>query len=455
MLILAAVTAVIASNFLFRSAQEAKLATRSFFQSAALNLAEAGVEEGIFTVNTNGFTGANGWALATGSSTDYVKSIATGLDFQQATGSIHVRVDAAASNSPIITAAGLIAIPNQPAILKQIRVGSAAPMRLWSNTIVSKGNVTFSGSAAIDSYDSSLGPWNPATNRSDHATVATNATVQVTGNAEIYGYVATNGTTPQVGGSGRIYGATSPASPNVDASRVRADFNANLSEPTVPAVTMIALGSYALGTSSVVVLPRLGDAVSENGRYVYSATDISLTGSSTLMIDGAVDIIVSGPFSVGGTSQLTVGGGVALNPSLNLYCSGDVSMGGNGMVNSTTKPSSLCIWGTKVGETPQTVALGGSSDFIGTIYAPNANITTSGSADVFGAMIGKTVTLGSGTAFHYDVQLEQTTTSAGPTPLAGTGNGYLRVRSWSELKAPPGASVPFARDNRQPFTSLF
>lgn len=53
-LILAAVTAVIASGFLFRSAQEAKLATRSFFNTAALNLAEAGIEEGLFAINTNG-----------------------------------------------------------------------------------------------------------------------------------------------------------------------------------------------------------------------------------------------------------------------------------------------------------------------------------------------------------------------------------------------------------------
>src|SRR5205085_2063276 len=66
-LVLAAVTAVIASGFLFRSLQEAKLAGRSLLQSAALNLAEAGVEEGLYAANGGGFSTANGWAFASGS----------------------------------------------------------------------------------------------------------------------------------------------------------------------------------------------------------------------------------------------------------------------------------------------------------------------------------------------------------------------------------------------------
>src|SRR3954468_23838138 len=76
-LVLAAVTAVIAAGFLFRSAQEAKLATRSFYQSAALHLAEAGLEEGLYAANTSSLTSANGWTLVTGSSTDYQKTITT------------------------------------------------------------------------------------------------------------------------------------------------------------------------------------------------------------------------------------------------------------------------------------------------------------------------------------------------------------------------------------------
>ena len=455
MLVLAAVTAVIASGFLFRSAQEARLATRSFFQSAALNLAEAGVEEALFAINTNTFDSDHGWALVTGSSTDFAKSITSGFDFQQATGAVYIRVDGATGTSPVITAAGVINIPNQPKLLKQIYVGGTAPARIWSNSIVSKGNVTFSGSASIDSYDSNLGPWNAATNRSDRATVATNATVQLSGSAEIYGYVATGGAAPSVGTGGRIYGATSPSSPLVDTSRVRTDFNANLADATAPTGTSISLGAYALGSSSTVVLPRAGDTVSANGRYIYSATSFALGGSCTLQIDGAVDIIVTGNLSIGGTARLQVGGGSSSEPSLNLYCSGDMSMSGHGMVNSTAKPVNVAIWGTKPAGSTQTITLGGSSAFIGTVYAPNGNISQSGSADIYGALIGNSVTLSGGCEFHYDVQLEGAASSGGPTPLSGTGSGYMRVRTWTELKQTPGSGSAFARDNREPFNTLF
>lgn len=446
---------MIASGFLFRSAQEAKLATRSFFQSAAINLAEAGVEEGIFAVNTNSVNAANGWSLASGSSTDYVKSITSGLDFRQATGAIHIRIDAASSDSPVVLAAGVISIPKQPRMVRQIRVGSSAPVRLWSNSVVSKGNVTFQGSASIDGYDSSLGPWNAATNRNDRASVATISTVQLSGHAEIYGYVATGGPAPDVGSGGRIYGATSPANPLVDASRIRTDFNTNLTDATAPTGTAISLGAYSLSSSATVVLPRTGDVPGANGRYLYSATSLALAGSSLLQINGPVDIVVSGNVTVSGSAGLTVGGGTATDASLNLYSPGDISLGGNGMINSTTKPINASIWGTKPSTATQNISIGGTAAFVGTIYAPNANITQSGAADIYGALVGKLVTLSGGCQFHYDTQLSNTTTPAGPTQLTGTGSGYLRVRAWSELTAAPGSTSAFARDNRVPFTGLF
>ena len=46
------------------------------------------------------------------------------------------------------------------------------------------------------------------------------------------------------------------------------------------------------------------------------------------------------------------------------------------------------------------------NDFYGVIYAPNTAVTIDGSADLFGAVVGKTLTLtGSGTG-HYDESLD-------------------------------------------------
>lgn len=449
-LVLAAVTAVIASGFMFRSAQEARLATRAYFDSAALNLAEAGIEEGLYAANSGGLSSGNGWTLASGSSTDYVKTISSGFDFQQATGAIYIRVDAPASSAPTVTATGVINIPQQPKLLKQLRVTGTGPRKLFANGIVTKGLVTFSGSADIDSYNSSLGPWNAVTNRGDLATVATDATVQVSNNAYIYGYVATNGVAPNVGATGRIYGATSPANPNVDPSRVRTDFNINLTDATAPTTTSISLGSL----SSSITLPRPGDTPGTNGRYLYRASAMELDGNSVLTINGPVDLISAADAVVNGTAQIVVSS--SASSSLNLYSPGTITINGNGMINGTGNPSKVTIWGTKPSTGTQSMEINGSAEFVGTVYAPNANITVNGAAGFSGAIIGKTVTVAGNSMIHYDVQLANLNVSGGPTPGSGaSGSGTIAVKSWAELTKSPTSGDPFARDNRQPFNTLF
>lgn len=444
-LILAAVTAVIAAGFLSRSNQEARLATRSFFHSVALNLAEAGVEEALHAVNSSAVNSANGWALASGSTTDFVKSITSGLDFQQATGAIHIRVDQAASTNPVIIVAGVVSIPKQQAVIKQIRVGGSK-RHLWSNSIVAKGTVTFSGNASIESYDSTLGPYNAATNRSDLATVASASTdldpIVVGSNASIYGYVATTGADPVVGGNGRIYGATTPTGTLVDQSRIRRDFTANLPDATAPTGTAIALAAI----SSTLTLPRVGDVAGANGRYLYSTTGVGMAGNNTVSIKGPVDLIVTGNVSVSGNGSITIGGTGSTDPSLNLYTSGDINFTGNGMVNLTQDPSKTALWGTTPSGSTQTLSVGGNGEYVGTVYAPNAAITMAGNGGSSGAVIGNTVTISGNGNFRYDTRLGTLTTDMDTS---------FRVNSWSELTGTPGGGSPFVRDNRAPFASLF
>lgn len=455
MLILAAVTAVIASGFLFRSRQESRLATRSYFQVVALNLAEAGLEEALYAANTSSLTTANGWSLVAGSSTDYYKTITTGFNFDQATGAIYIRADGATGATPAIVAAGVVNIPNQPKIVKQLRVAGTGPRHLFANGIVAKGTVTFSGAADIDSYDSNIGTWNAISNRSDRATVATNATVQVSGSAYIYGYVATGGAAPSVGPAGRIYGATSSGTPLVDPTRVRTDFNTNLTDATAPTTSAISLGAYSIGGSSSASLPRAGDLPGANGRYLYTCSSLAVSGVGYLSITGPVDIIVTGNTSVGGSGYIAVGGGSSVNPSLNLYCPGTIDIGGSGMVNNTSLPINTTIWGTKPSGSTQTINIGGSGSYKGTIYAPNGNVAISGAGGLYGAVIANTVTVSGSGVMHYDTQLANATIAGGPTPGGSASGTTIAVSAWAELTSSPGSGSAFARDNRAPFSSLF
>lgn len=452
-LVLAAVTAVIAAGFLARSVQESRLATRSFYQSVVLNLAEAGLEEALHAANTLSFNAAHGWSLASGSTTDYVKTITNGLNFPQGTGAIYIRVDQALGSTPTVTSAGVVSLPNQPRITKQLRA-SGTIRRIWGNGIIGRNNIVFDGSASIDSYDSTAGPYSSSTNRSDKATVATLATVTLSGSASIYGYVATAGSAPSVGSSGRIYGATSPATPLIDPTRVRRDFSTNLSDAVVPAGTAYSLGTDWPNSSNLpFTLPRVGDLPGPNGRYLYTMGNLVVGGSSSLTITGPVDLIATGNATIDGSGYVAVGNALSPNASLNLYSPGTITIGGSGMVNNTSAPANTAIWGTKPsGGAAQAIHVTGSGAYKGTIYAANGNITVDGSGGIFGALIGNSLTFLGSAVVHYDVNLGLHAPAGGPNP--GTSNG-VRLASWSELRDAPTSSAPFARDTRPPFTGLF
>ncbi len=460
-LVLAAVTAVVCSSLLFRAALEAKLATRSLFQSVALNLAEAGIEEGLFALNTGGYTTVNGWSVAADSATSYTKTI-TGLSLTQATGEIQVRIDAPTGSTPVVVAAGVVRIPNQPTLLKQVRVGTAR-RRPWSNGMVAKNDITFTVAASVDSFDSAVGPYNSATNRSDRATIASLSTsvdaVELNGTSTIYGYVATGGSDPLVP-LGRIYGATSPCPqppppPYVDPSRVRRDFATNLPNIAAPSIDPLvvntySLGAYSVGFFSTKTLPRAGDTpinplepAGPNNPYRYTADSISISVLGTLNITEPIDLIVAG------NTTMIIGGGINVQntatAALNLYANGNVTLFAfSNYRSSTAAAAKATIWGTNT--TSQTIALTFGAAFTGTIYAPNAALNLSFGSDIYGAVVAKTITIsGSGSQFHWDVQLAN---------IEAAGFGY-RVTAWAELSTPPGGGGAFARDNRAPFTSLF
>lgn len=455
-LVLAAVTAVIAAGFISRASAEARLAHRSFYRAAVLHLAEAGVEEGLHALNTNSVATGGTWSLASGSTTDYVRTLSSGFDFPQATGAVYIRIDNAASAAPTVTAAGVVTIPNQPKLVKQIRVGGKTSSRIWSNTLVARGNITLSGTADIDSYDSSLGPYNSSSNRSDRATVATSDHITLTGSASIYGYVATAGAKPKVGGSGRIYGATSPSGTGVDSSRVRTDFNANLTDASPPAAIGYNLGAYSVGGSIVAELPRTGDLPGANGRYLYTCSSLSVTDSARLDVNGPVDVVVTGNISIDKSGRINVGAVTTIKPSLNLYSPGKIDLGGSGIVNNTQLPTNVAIWGTKPsGTSAQTITLSSSTGFYGTIYGANAEITLSNLSDIYGAVIGRDVKLTGSAAIHYDTQLANATSAGGPIPGASATLGTVHIASWVELNASPGSGSALARDNRAPFAPLF
>jgi Tfp pilus assembly protein PilX len=446
-LVLAAAIAVIAGHLFVRGLQEQRLATRSYYLSVALNLAEAGIEEAMWAANNGWIDATRGWADAGDGTTAKVRSTTSGLALAQGAGEIRVRIDNPTSNTPSVTALGLVRLPNQSPVVKQLRV-ALTRRTTWANAIVAKGSVTFNGNrVSIDAYDSAVGAWHATTNRLDQATVATNSATNAglsVNNADIYGSVATGGAPPSVGPNGSILGATSPSglADNIDPARVRRDFAYNIPDAVAPSGATSALG--AVNTS--LTLPRPGDTPGSDGRYRYDATQIDLS-NKTLTIEGPVDLIVSGNVTIGSGAAIAIS--AAGTAALALYTDGNVSIQGNGAVNPSGAPTRLALYGTRTEAEAATLGaqsfdLRGNADYYGLVYAPNADVALrgGGSSGTFsGAIIGRTVTFNGNYNFHYDVRLGGLSSER-----------YFRPTSWIELTAPAGSGAALARDDRAPFT---
>ena len=52
------------------------------------------------------------------------------------------------------------------------------------------------------------------------------------------------------------------------------------------------------------------------------------------------------------------------------------------------------------------VSIGSSSDLYATIYAPQSAVTLSGSGDLYGSIVGLSVSMTGSSAIHYDLALD-------------------------------------------------
>ena len=241
--------------------------------------------------------------------------------------------------------------------------------------------------------------------------------------------------TPVIGSNGKVYGSTTPIVVKVDPSRVLTNFSQNIPNPTAPAGSAYSMGAM----SSTITLPRGGDAPQANGRYLYTASSLSLAGNRTVTIDGPVDLVITGDMSMAGSSGITVAGTTA---SLGVYGYGNLQIAGNGMTNSTNVPSNAYFYG--LGGSGTSVSVEGNGNFTGVVNAPNADITVTGNGTIDGAMTGNTVTFNGNATLHYDTQLGGTTSSP-----------YYWVKTWVELTEASTSTSPFKRDIRSPFTNIF
>ena len=279
-----------------------------------------------------------------------------------------------------------------------------------------KGRIVFSGGSYFDSFDSKNpnyntgGRYDPA-KRNAKAKAITNlgdaAAINV-GGGIIYGSV----TTGDDGGVNIGSGAVGDLAWNANNSGIQQGHqsdDANLEFDDVQPPFPYGSGLTPVSGIGLDGLPATFVLDSEN----YQLGSVNLSGGKTMVVTGTnTTLYVNGNFSTSG------GGGVIIAPgaSLKLYIAGSASFTGNGIVNGSGQARNLSIYGLK---TSTSFSYSGTSEFIGTVNAPNAALSFSGSAGAFGGFIGKTANITGGAHIAYDEDLRNV--------------GDFIMESWNEI----------------------
>jgi hypothetical protein len=135
----------------------------------------------------------------------------------------------------------------------------------------------------------------------------------------------------------------------------------------------------------------------------YRLSSLTLSGGQKMLVIGTSRLDVPGNASLSGNSQIVI----LPTASLRLYVAGTANLRGGGIVNQGVA-GNFIYYGT--GSNSE-LNLRISTPFVGGIYAPNATCTvTSGGgtvADMQGAVVVRSIVLGTDLDFHFDEALGQ------------------------------------------------
>jgi hypothetical protein len=435
-MVASAVLSIMLAGFMTHISNEYRLNSRSHRWNQAINLAEAAVEIGIAELNfyylnrhQHAFKPPRGWVKVAQSNNTYIKTINNFTDGSgRVLGNLSVTVENVGTLYPKVAGVGTCPSPiGGPTISRAVQV-TLKGAGLYPYAFTAKTNITLSGSSVFtDSFDSTdnskstLGQYDPAKRQPNGHIACLNNTTQGTSRnsgADIYGIVFLTPTAP--------FTMTGPSS-------VGATFVSNQRSTTV--ADGLAKGwirrDLVMEIPDVAIPPDLLSAPSL-GNYTGSGTISAgdwrigeFRPGNVVAIDGSVRLYITGPITINGQGAIAITPGSRLEvyttaTSINIAGGGVVNGGGFARDNQ---------WFVASG-TNADFKLRGSASWIGTVYAPDSDVSLGGgSPDFAGALVARSISASGSVQFHYDESL-------------AAGSESYQVVSWQELRELNGQWVP-------------
>lgn len=435
------------------------VSNRAFYNNAAMNIAEQGLEEAMYSVNKSVALSTYDWAGWTLASGDAKREWTTNVNLSQgttATFRVYMYNYALANPAPkVVISRARVTLkgPNSTPVEKWIQVTLKKTSK-FANGLVAKTRIDFNGNnASVDSWNSD--PNKPSTGivaystnagvRRANGSVACNELVSVQ-NADVFGYVATGGTSPPVSSNGMITGDFNATGGTKDLARVDTNFNTSMDPVTAPTVyyttdrvahnvvwSQFTRAPSAPSDTTIpagTTLPRTSgptiDPVSYDGKYYIKADSANFNNAALNIGDKVVLWLTNSATAIdigGGTGELIISSGA----SLEAYGSGTFRVTGQGILNGGTtlttvnQPINCQFYGTKT-SLSQIIDIKGQGVLSALVYAPFGTVRLNGDTDVCGSIVANDITVVGNASFHYDESLAD----------FGVDSPY-RLSNWKEL----------------------
>ena len=389
---------------------------RSQAWNAALALAESGIEDGLAQVNVNFGTNYFSSAQTNWGGTDGVygpKTVAIG-------GDSYSTIIISATPGPTIVATGYTTIPLSSKTIKRTVQAATTPAFAFGGAIAALQNVTMNGNnIMVDSYDSAdplhstNGLYNAATRKAGGDISSVGGLLNV-GNADIFGHVRTsplgNATT---GPQGQV-GDLSWSGPGIQPGWYINDYNADFPDVTAPFTSGSSVVPNGTGTNTYELA---------TGDYFVNGS-FTVANNETMLITGNVKLYVTGNFTMQGQNGSYIS--IAPGATLKLYVgtqSGPAVSTTFMNVNNAGNAATFQFYGLP---SNTSASWSGNAEYIGTVYAPEAQFTLGGGGnnnrDYQGSCVVKSVIMNGHFNFHYDENLKK----------IGPVSGFT-IASWREL----------------------
>ncbi len=401
-LVVMTVLLLLAVPFLYQLSFENKLTNKSYKSSAALSLAEAGVERAIWELN---YGDISTWVGDSSLRTMGISSFQT--PDGKVIGDIEIRVEDPDGDNPVVSSAGRVALVESRVLYKGARVVlEEEKYKPWTNGIFGDEELEFSSNAYVDSYDSRKGAYG-GSNMGSEGDVGTNGTdygdIDLDPNARIYGNAVSGPeSTPEdviiLRGNAEIFGEMD-----------------SLSEPhAMPSVPLPEglpyNGDYFLGGTD-------SDTIDQSGEYA----SFRLDSNAKVTIAADVTLFITGEFAMLSNSELDIADGVKVT----IYLGGSFIQDSNTQINNLSEdPTSLLILGTDSfnGE----MEWNSNSQLWCAVYAPKADVHFNSNAGFYGSISAKSFDCDSNSIIHYDWALAA-------LELDGCDGTPFKIKSWQEV----------------------